>query len=398
LPPWSPGTLDIHHLNTGRGNATYFVFPDGTTLLLDAGDAGDRVPGADPAPDGSRSAGGWIVRYLAAMAPEGSEPRLDYAVLTHFHSDHMGYPGPDAPRSKRGDFGLSGITEVAEHIPIAVLLDRGFPDYAYPAPARGAGMEGYRAFVARRGERGELTERFRPGRADQITLRHRPEAYADFEIRNLAANGEVWSGRGEETEERFPPLAEPAEDERPSENQCSLALHLRYGAFDYFTSGDLPGVPDDGAPEWMDMEAPLARVLGPVEVHVVGHHGSIDPASPELLAALRPRVHILPTWAPSHPAPVVVKRLLNPRIYPGPRDLFATYLRDPTALVIGPRAERLASRKGHVVVRVPPGGESFEVVVLEEEGLTVRSVHGPYPAHPRGPRTVAEGERAGGSN
>jgi hypothetical protein len=41
LPAWVPGTLDIHQIVTGRGNAAFMMFPDGTTLLLDAGDAGD---------------------------------------------------------------------------------------------------------------------------------------------------------------------------------------------------------------------------------------------------------------------------------------------------------------------------------------------------------------------
>ena len=40
LPAWTPGTLDIHQIVTGRGNAAFMMFPDGTTLLLDAGDAG----------------------------------------------------------------------------------------------------------------------------------------------------------------------------------------------------------------------------------------------------------------------------------------------------------------------------------------------------------------------
>ena len=40
LPAWVPGTLDIHQIVTGRGNAAFMMFPDGTTLLLDAGDAG----------------------------------------------------------------------------------------------------------------------------------------------------------------------------------------------------------------------------------------------------------------------------------------------------------------------------------------------------------------------
>ena len=37
LSPWQEGFLDIHHINTGAGDSTFFVFPDGTTMLLDAG-------------------------------------------------------------------------------------------------------------------------------------------------------------------------------------------------------------------------------------------------------------------------------------------------------------------------------------------------------------------------
>lgn len=39
LPAWTEGSLYIHHISTGRGNASYFVMPDGTTMLIDAGEA-----------------------------------------------------------------------------------------------------------------------------------------------------------------------------------------------------------------------------------------------------------------------------------------------------------------------------------------------------------------------
>ncbi|MEP6494314.1 MAG: hypothetical protein ABJF01_16645 [bacterium] len=29
--------MDIHQISTGRGNSALFIFPDGTTLLVDAG-------------------------------------------------------------------------------------------------------------------------------------------------------------------------------------------------------------------------------------------------------------------------------------------------------------------------------------------------------------------------
>ena len=124
----------------------------------------------------------------------------------------------------------------------------------------------------------------------------------------------------------------------------------------------------------------MAKAIGPVEVHVVNHHGSIDPASPFFLAALRPRVHIVPAWAPTHPAPSVLKRLLSERAYPGPRDVFIIQFREPTKAAIGPRAERVQSDGGHVVVRVAPGGVTYQVFVLDDlaETFEVESVHGPY--------------------
>lgn len=378
--PWSPGRLDIHQISTGRGNATFAILPDGTTLLIDAGDAGDAVPEAPPVPDGRHRPGQWIARYIRHFLGENTPPRIDIALITHFHSDHMGFAGPGSPLSKTGAYRLAGISDVAEEIPLRRLIDRGWPDYNYPKPQKGEAWEQYRAFLAHGLEHGMQIEKTRPGSADQLKLVREPAKYPDFEIRVLAANGELWTGENENTRQRFPALDGLAADDWPNENMCSIALRLRYGPFSYFTGGDLPGVPDDGFPAWHDLEGPIASAIGPTDVVVVNHHGSISPASPGFLATTQPRVAILPTWSPTHPAPVVVKRLLNPRIYPGERDLFTTRLLACTRLVIGPRAEKL--RSGHIVVRVEPGGASYRVFVLDDssDSYAVLSVHGPYSA------------------
>jgi len=77
---------------------------------------------------------------------------------------------------------------------------------------------------------------------------------------------------------------------------------------------------------------------------------------------------------------VVLKRLLNRRIYDDPRDIFVLEFRDETKAAIGPRAEQVASDHGHVVVRVAPGGASYQVFVLDDrtESYAVLSTHGPY--------------------
>ena len=353
LAPWSEGHLDIHHISTGRGNATFFILPDGTSLLVDAG-AAPGIRRATPRPDGSRRPGEWIARYIQRVHPRG----LDYVLITHFHSDHMG-----------------GLADVARSISIEKVLDRGWPDYDFPRPLDFEAIRSYRELVA-----ALHVEAFEAGRSDQIVLTDEPESYPEFEIRNLTANGKYWTGQSDETRRQFPPLESLAEEDTPSENMCSLSFRLRYGTFTYYTGGDLTGIPNIGHPEWQNMEKAIAEAVGPVDVHVVNHHGSIDPASPEFLAALRPRVHIIPSWSTTHPAPSVLKRMLSERAYPGPRDVFAVQLREPTKATIGARADQVKSDAGHIVVRVEPGGASYRVIIVtdEDESGRVKAEHSPY--------------------
>lgn len=59
FPKWREGYLDIHQIVTGRGNAAFSIFPDGTTMLVDAGDASDTGD-APQRPGPSRTPGQWI--------------------------------------------------------------------------------------------------------------------------------------------------------------------------------------------------------------------------------------------------------------------------------------------------------------------------------------------------
>ena len=38
LPDWEEGYLDIHFINSGRGECAFYILPDGTTLIVDAGE------------------------------------------------------------------------------------------------------------------------------------------------------------------------------------------------------------------------------------------------------------------------------------------------------------------------------------------------------------------------
>jgi glyoxylase-like metal-dependent hydrolase (beta-lactamase superfamily II) len=100
-PVWSVGFMDIHHINTGRGECVFAILPDGTTLMIDAGETGASPRVTDARPDDSKSAGEWITRYISHMMRPLPEKKLDYIFLTHFHNDHMGDVKPGRNKSNK---------------------------------------------------------------------------------------------------------------------------------------------------------------------------------------------------------------------------------------------------------------------------------------------------------
>lgn len=349
LPPWSRGILDIHQIHTGRGNAAFFQFPDGTTMLLDAGAVPDRV-GLElgpQRPNASRTPAAWIAAYVQRFAP-----KLDYAVVTHYHDDHLG-----------------AMAALAGLVPIAKLIDRG----DQPAPPAYPVVRDYLEFRRRFAGKTEVLQ------AGQILA----QGYPGFEVRNVAANGQVWTGQGTQTRSPFPtgwqklPLAD-----QPTENDLSLALRIRYGKFDYFTGGDLAGIALDDAPAWHDLETPVAQAVGQVDVAVLNHHGWLDTTNPFFLRTLQPRVVVIPAWHASHPDHGVLRRLRSPRLGFPPPDLFITSLLAAPRAVFGYLGNAFKSTEGHIVIRVAPGGGTYSVFILddEQEDPFVKAIHGPYPS------------------
>jgi beta-lactamase superfamily II metal-dependent hydrolase len=379
FPSWSQGYLDIHHINAGKGESTLFIMPDGTTMLVDAGATTRPKPRVtDQRPDASRTPGEWISRYIMHIMKDLPSRKLDYILLTHFDGDHIGDYFPGAKTSKTGAYKLTGITEVGEHILFGKLVDRGWPDYNWPVPMENEKMKNYRQFLNWNVERNNsVVERFRAGQNTQFVLVNNRQKYPDFEIRNIAVNGHVWTGVGTNERNHFPALESLERSQYPGENMCSIAFRLSYGKFDYFNGGDLTGA-EFGS--WRDIETQAGMVTGPVEVCEVNHHAHYDAMEAPFIRAVRPRVFILQTWAPSHPASVVLSRMLSNSVYPGPRDIFATNVMEETKVVIGSGIDAFKSQQGHIVIRVNPGGENFMIYILDDsaENFRIRSIHGPY--------------------
>lgn len=385
LRGWRKGEMDIHHINTGRGESQLLILPDGTSLLVDmSGKTVERPPFSLPTrPDSSRPPGEWVARYVRRVLPEGAD-RIDYALVSHFHGDHMGAIVDDSPLARNGAYRLSGITEVAEYLPIAKVIDRAWPDYAYPHPLADRTVNNYRAFLAwQTRNTGMEVERFQPGRADQLVLKHDAQAYPQFQIRNLYANGVLWTGHGDATRNLFPPVETWAEDDQPDENKFSIAFRVSYGPFDYFTGGDLSSINEETAlapPAWGDVEPLVGRAAGPVDAMKANHHGSWDSNSIPFLAALRPRVIVVDSRADGHPSVNSWRRMTSQRVWSGDRDIFVTNVSAATATTTYGIAETAKSTQGHVVIRVAEGGASFRVFVLDDatEDMRVKAAFGPY--------------------
>jgi hypothetical protein len=381
MSPWSAGFLDIHHINTGRGNSVFAICPDGTSLLIDAGAAGGSTEAMGPArPNDSRRPGEWIGRYALSHLKTTPRQELDYLVLTHLHGDHMGDVSPASPRARAGEYRLTGVTDVAEMLPVRRLIDRNFPDYSYPAPQTMEGALNYIKFAKFAAAHGTRVERIEVGSHSQITLQHDAAQYPSFRVQNLAANGRVWTGHGEEAVETFPDLKTLKPAEFPTENACSLALKISFGAFSYYIGCDLTADTRFGSVPWMDIESAVARVAGPTSVSALDHHGYFDGTGRECVRDMRSRVYVLQSWHASHPALSVLDELYSPLLAPGPHDVFATGLVEAAHLADARLSDKMLSQHGHVVIRVASDGSRFEVFVLDdtqEDGAVV-SRWGPY--------------------
>lgn len=238
-PAASPSlaTLDVYLVDVEGGQATLVVTPSRQSMLIDAGWPG--LEGRDAS------------RIEAAMKQAGITS-LDYLVVTHYHTDHVG-----------------GVPAIAARVPVGTFVDHG-PTF------ESATDKGYLEYLATRARGRHL--QVKPG--DRIPL-------AGVDVTVVAAAGDSirapLAGAGGAN-----PLcaAHQAQADDASENARSVGVVIAYGAFRMVDLGDLT---------W-NKEHALAcpvNLLGGVDAYLTTHHGHPLSGPPALVHALAPRVALM---------------------------------------------------------------------------------------------------------
>ena len=163
------------------------------------------------------------------------------------------------------------------------------------------------------------------------------------------------------------------------ENIFSNVFLLKYGAFDWFSGGDIQYT-GRSTYAWKDIELPVSKVVGKVEAMKACHHSTKNTNSSDLLKALKPSVYIAGVWRDVQPNPATLQRVYaaNPSV-----KVFTTNLTPSNAETLqdyGIDPSAFCATGGHVVIRVLPGGNSYYVYVLDDSDTEYRvlSIHGPF--------------------
>lgn len=384
---WKKGQFQVHFIYTGVSESMFWIFPDGTTMLLDCGDhdAIYRKEKAVPVlPNSKRHAGEWIARYIQRVNPNGND--IDYMMLSHYHSDHGGNEKFYAAEEERDgqSYKLSGFSHLTEFLHIKKAFDRAWPGFDDPLPMPDdfdsgvvAHMKKFYAYEQK--HHGMEIEKFKVGAVDQVKMLHNPSAYEGFSIRNISGCGRI-CGKDGNVRDLYAGRIAANNLKSVNENGMSLGMIISYGDFKMYTAGDFSDswTLEDGTK--FEIEDAMADVVEKVNVAKINHHGHYS-MTEKLLKALSAQVYVSCVWDQLHNVSPVMDRLADRNIYPGHRVICPGImpaerrLEDKGKKWLDDVAEA-SFEGGHVVLNVEKGGKEYSITYLtaDDESMTVRSV------------------------
>jgi len=236
-------TLDIYFVDTEGGQSTLYVSPAGQTLLVDAGNAGERD----------------LTRIMEVLKLAGVK-QIDHFWLTHYHGDHYG-----------------SLLDIAKQIPVKHLYDHG--------PSIEGDRPNVQKFQAAYAELHKTTPRtvVKPGAKLAFAGTDTTAVASDSVPIKTALPKAPGAGRPN------PACAnhkERDESKVDPDNHQSAGFVMNYGRFRMINLGDLTWSRE------FQLMCPTNQI-GTVDLYLTTHHGLDQSNAPAAVHALRPRVAIM---------------------------------------------------------------------------------------------------------
>lgn len=356
LPVWRQGYLDIHFINTGRGECTFYILPDGTTMLVDAGElAGDKNSVAQK-PDNDTRPHITYAKYIRHFLPKG-KTAIDYCAPSHLHTDHIGGNDMVIATAEAG-YRKAGLTALYDYVPYNHILDQAYPTYTEDDVTpliEGQLSQDWAKFVTWGVAAGKFTaERFTPGK-EQIVLLNDGDSYKNFSVFNICANGFVW-GKDKQGNGTL-----KGKKSATGGNPASCGFHITYGKFDYIACGDVTSSAQNLMAQY------FRDFVGAdnLEAFKCNHHLAANSWGSQMKKSnFNPRVVLNHCFSKNKPD---LERLAE--VLSFAEGFFATNIHPDIEKANKDLIDRITAYNGHIVLRVAPGGQSFNVYMLDDSNF-----------------------------
>lgn len=241
--------LQIYFIDVEGGQSTLFVTPAGQSLLVDTGWAYHAYRDAN---------------RIVAAAKRAKIKKIDYLIITHYHSDHVG-----------------GVPQLVSKMPVGTFIDHG-PDRETSKQAQTLYSD-YQAAIAGKNHITAKPGETIPIKGMNVTVVSADGNVLDHPLPGAGQPNQFCSG-----------VQQKATD--PSENARSVGVVITFGNLRIVDLGDLTWNKE------LDLVCPDNK-LGKADIFVVSHHGLDASNSPPLVHALQPRVAIMNNGAKKGASP-----------------------------------------------------------------------------------------------
>jgi competence protein ComEC len=237
--PAAEKPLEIYFVDVEGGQATLFVTPSGQSLLVDTGWPYNAFRDAN---------------RIVAAAKMAKVKKIDYLVITHFHTDHVG-----------------GVPQLIAKMPVGEVIDHG-PNRETSNAANHLYSDYQTAIASTQHITGAPGQKL-PLKGVDVTFVNGDGNLLDQPLPGAGQPNAACNG-----------VAQKETD--PSENARSLGFMMTFGQFKVVDLGDLTWNKE------LELMCPNNK-LGHADLLIVSHHGLDQSSSPALVHALQPKVAII---------------------------------------------------------------------------------------------------------